>query len=502
MAMADPEPEKEQELAKIPYYVALTTYFAYGLLFVYGHFRDFFRSLMKTEKSEKGYAPLCRDFEDFYTRRLYHRIQDCFNRPIASAPNRTIDVIERVSYDNNKTLFRTNNTRTCLNLGSYNYLGFASHDEYCTPHVVEALEKFATSTCASQINGGYTVLHEELEQIIAKFVGKPAAMVYGMGFATNSTTIPVLVGKGGLIISDALNHSSIVAGSRGSTAKVAVFQHNTPSHLEQVLREAISEGQPRTHRAWKKIIVVVEGIYSMEGELCRLKEIVAVAKKYKAYIYLDEAHSIGAIGKTGRGICELQGVDPADIDVMMGTFTKSFGSCGGYIAASEDLVKYLRYTSPAHIYATAMSPPAVQQVISALKVILGEDNSDRGAKKLAQVRDNSNFFRDELRKMGCEVLGDEGSPVMPIMLYNPGKIPAFSRECLKRNVAVVTVAFPATPLLLSRARICISASHTREDLEQALQVISEVCDMCHLKYFPVGMTEKEKALLTEKEKSL
>jgi serine palmitoyltransferase len=128
-----------------------------------------------------------------------------------------------------------------------------------------------------------------------------------------------------------------VAGARGSSAKVAVFQHNTPSHLEQVLREAISEGQPRTHRAWKKIIVVVEGIYSMEGELCRLKEIVAVAKKYKAYIYLDEAHSIGAIGKTGRGICELQGVDPADIDVMMGTFTKSFGSCGGYIAASEVL---------------------------------------------------------------------------------------------------------------------------------------------------------------------
>jgi serine palmitoyltransferase len=139
---------------------------------------------------------------------------------------------------------------------------------------------------------GSTVLHEELEQIIAKFVGKPAAMVYGMGFATNSTTIPVLVGKGGLIISDALNHSSIVAGSRGSSAKVAVFQHNTPSHLEQVLREAISEGQPRTHRAWKKIIVVVEGIYSMEGELCRLKEIVAVAKKYKVLLFSPAVHPI------------------------------------------------------------------------------------------------------------------------------------------------------------------------------------------------------------------
>jgi len=327
---------------------------------------------------QHGYAPLCRDFEDFYTRRLYHRIQDCFNRPIASAPNNWIDVVERVSPDSNKTLYRTENTRRCLNLGSYNYLGFASHDEYCTPRVIESMGKYSASTCSSRVSGGTTSLHKELETLVARYVGKPAAMVYGMGFATNSTTLPALIGQGGLIVSDSLNHSSIVSGARGSGAKVKVFQHNIPSHLEQVLREAIAEGQARTHRPWKKIIVIVEGIYSMEGELCRLKEIVAVAKKYKAYIYLDEAHSIGAIGKTGRGICELQGVDPAEIDVMMGTFTKSFGSCGGYIAGSQELIKYMSSISPAHIYATAMSPPAVQQVISAFKVILGEDGTDRG----------------------------------------------------------------------------------------------------------------------------
>lgn len=392
--------------------------------------------------------------------------------------------MERYSNDNNRTLFRTEKTRSCINLGSYNYLGFAASDEYCTPRVIQSLQKFAQSTCSSRVDGGNTVLHEELENLIARFVGKPAAMVYGMGFATNSTTLPSLIGRGGLIISDALNHSSIVAGARGSGAKVAVFSHNTPEHLEEVLREAIAEGQPRTHRPWKKIIVVIEGIYSMEGELCKLSEIVAVSKKYKAYIYLDEAHSIGAIGKTGRGVCELAGVDPADVEVMMGTFTKSFGSCGGYIAGSKELIKYLKFVSPGHLYATAMSPPAVEQVISALKVIVGEDGTNRGAKKLAQIKDNSNFFREELRKMGCEVIGDPDSPIMPIMLYNPAKIPAFSRECLKRNVAIVTVAFPATPLLLARARICISAAHTREDLQRALEVINEVSDMVHLKYFP------------------
>ena len=158
---------------------------------------------------------------------------------------------------------------------------------------------------------------------------------------------------------------------------------------------------------------------NVEGELCKLPEIVAVCKKYKAYIYLDEAHSIGAVGKTGRGICELLGVDTSDIDIMMGTFTKSFGSCGGYIAGSKDLIKYLKAVSPGHLYATALSPPAAQQVISALKVILGEDGSNRGAQNLAHIRENSNFFCAELKKMGYKVLGDHDSPVMPIMLYNP-----------------------------------------------------------------------------------
>ncbi|PKA53909.1 Long chain base biosynthesis protein 2d [Apostasia shenzhenica] len=481
-------------MVRLPYLTALTTLFSYGLLFAFGQMRDFFRKLLETDGSDflrsvpvfaiQGYAPICLGLEDFYTRRLYLRIQDCFNRPIASAPDSWIDVVKRYSKDNNKTLHRTSETSHCINLGSYNYLGFAAADEYCTPHVIESLKKYSPSTCSARVDGGTTKLHAELEDLVARFVGKPAAILFGMGYATNSAIIPSLIGKGGLIISDSLNHNSIVNGARGSGATVRVFQHNSAAHLEEVLREQIAGGQPRTHRPWKKIIVIVEGIYSMEGELCKLPEIIAVCKKYKAYTYLDEAHSIGAIGKSGRGVCELLGVNTADVDIMMGTFTKSFGSCGGYIAASKEIIQHLKKICPAHFYATSMSPPAAQQVISAIKVILGEDGSSRGAKKLAQIRDNSNFFRSELHKMGFEVLGDNDSPVMPIMLYNPGKIPAFSRECLRRNVAVVTVAFPATPLLLARARICISAAHTREDLIKALEVISKVGDLVGIKYFP------------------
>ncbi|CAL5327479.1 unnamed protein product [Camellia sinensis] len=600
---------RQSTMITIPYLTALTTLFSYGLLFAFGQFRDFFRKIIDWCKASnlQGYAPICLGLEDFYLRRLYLRIQDCFNRPISSAPDAWFDVIERVSNDNNKTLKRTTKISRCLNLGSYNYLGFAAADEYCTPRAIGALKRFSPSTCSSRVDGGTTTLHTKLEEYVASFVGKPAAIVFGMGYVTNSAILPVLVGKGGLIISDSLNHNSIVNGARGSGATIRVFQHNTPSHLERVLREQIADGQPRTHRPWKKIIVVVEGIYSMEGELCKLPEIVAICKKYKAYIYLDEAHSIGAVGKTGRGVCELLGVDTADVDIMMGTFTKSFGSCGGYIAGSkfihlinvysdvhgtiasdtsdscaasmriiflislkvaplrpvhhgvqtnslsahtrerlrtsrlpQDLIQYLKYTCPAHLYATSISPPAAEQIISAIKVLLGEDGSSRGAQKLARIRENSNFFRSELQKMGFEVLGDNDSPVMPIMLYNPAKIPAFSRECLKQNVslfrlamvlsrivkltgnhrlllfpgtsdlcwsrvqpfnalggctllwqkplcamvAVVTVAFPATPLLLARARICISASHTREDLLKALEVISRVGDLVGIKYFP------------------
>ncbi|CAA0831771.1 Long chain base biosynthesis protein 2b [Striga hermonthica] len=466
---------------------AFTTYFSYFLLFSFGQIRDLSRNIFQIWCCDtlQGYAPICSGPEDFYIRRLYTRIQDCFNRPISSAADAWVDVVERISNDNNKTLMRTNRVTKCLNLGSFNYLGFAAKDEYCTPRVAEALGKFSPSTCSTRVDGGTTTLHAEVEECVANFTRKPAAIVFGMGYATNSAIIPVLVGKGGLVISDSLNHRSIVNGARGSGAVVRVFQHNTPSDLEKVLREQISEGQPNTHgKPWRKIIVIVEGLYSMEGELCKLPEIISICKRYKAYVYVDEAHSMGAIGKTGRGVCELLGIDTSDVDVMMGTFSKSFGPCGGYIAGSKELIQYLKYTCPAYLYATSMPPPAAQQIISCMKVILGEDGSSRGPQKLDRLRENSNFFRSELRKMGFEVLGDKDSPIIPVMLYNPGKIPAFSRECLKRNVAVVTVAFPATPLLLARARICISASHTREDLNKALEVINKVGETVGVKYLP------------------
>lgn len=222
--------------------------------------------------------------------------------------------MERVSHDNNATLQLTGRTIPCINLASYNYLGFADDwKKTCRDEVVAGVKKWPLSMCSSRMDLGTISIHVELENNIAEFVGKEAAIVYSMGYGTNTATIATLVGKGGLIISDSLNHTSIVNGSRSSAAHIRVFRNNDTQHLEEVLREAIIMGQPKTRRPWTKIMVMVEGIYSMEGIICNLREIVRITKKYKAYLYVDEAHSIGALGKTGRGVCEHTGVDPKDI---------------------------------------------------------------------------------------------------------------------------------------------------------------------------------------------
>ena len=222
--------------------------------------------------------------------------------------------MERKSVDGFCTFQTTGRSIPCLNLGSYNYLGFADDwKNSCRTDVMQSTERWAISMCSSRLDCGTVALHEELERSIASFVGKESAVVYSMGYGTNLNTVPVIMGEESLIISDALNHTSIINGARSSSSLIRVFRHNDPEQLEEILKEAIIEGQPRHHRPWKKILVMVEGIYSMEGAICKLPEIVKICKRYKAYIYVDEAHSIGALGRTGRGICEYCNVNPADI---------------------------------------------------------------------------------------------------------------------------------------------------------------------------------------------
>lgn len=494
------------------------------MLIAVGHFRDLVagnfrhgRYLARSREHHKSIgkplAVLLKSWENFYTRRIYHRVQDCFNRPIGSAPSANFDMIERVSEDGSKSFSVLSKqhklctdisstyesgkhfggmtehgaiTRKCLNLGSYNYLGFADDwNGTCEKQVLSSLEDLPVSLSSSRSEAGTSKLHVELEEIVARFLNKEEAIVFNMGFNTNSTVIPALIsGSRGqdLIISDELNHTSIVNGARASGASIRTFRHNDAEHLEEILKEAILMGRPRSRRPWNKILVIVEGVYSMEGEYCNLKAVSTICKKYKAYLYLDEAHSIGAMGNSGRGCCEYAGVDTADVDIMMGTFTKSFGGMGGYIAASKDVINHIKASCAGMLYHNSLSPVVCKQVITSFQIIMGEDGTGIGKQKLKDLRDNSNYFRMRLNDIGLQVLGNYDSPIMPVMLYNPTKIPAFSRECLKRGLAVVVVGFPAVPLLEARARFCISAGHKRDDLDYALNQIEEVAKIVKLRY--------------------
>ncbi|PRP81534.1 hypothetical protein PROFUN_10896 [Planoprotostelium fungivorum] len=465
-------------------------YLCYGIILVCGYGREWTEKLLIRfgfikgfVPNKKGYAPLFKPLDIFWLRRNYQRIRDLFERPISTKPGAYIDVMIRESDDGNATYKFTGENRTCFNLCSYNYLGFAENDGPVIDSVEDSIRRLSFATGSPRLEAGNHVVVDELEKLVAHYIGKPAALVVGMGYATNSTVLPALAsGRGNLIISDTLNHASIVCGSRDSGATIRVFKHNDAHDLEGVLRGSILEGQPRTRIPWKRIFVVVEGVYSMEGEILKLPEILAVTKRYKAYLYVDEAHSIGALGKTGRGVCEHWGVDPSNVDILMGTFTKAFGSVGGYIASSEEVIRYLKSLSYGSVYATSMSPPCAQQALSALKLIAGLDGTEQGQVRLNSLHDNSNYFRARLTKMGFHVIGDDDSPIVPMMVYHPSKMCFLSRELLKRGITIVVVGFPVTTLMLSRIRFCISAAHSREDLDWALEQINELGVRCKLNY--------------------
>lgn len=216
--------------------------------------------------------------------------------------------------------------------------------------------------------------------------------------------------------------------------------------------------------------------------MCDLPGILALKRKYKFYLYVDEAHSIGALGPRGRGVCDYFGIDPAEVDILMGTLTKSFGANGGYIAADQHIIDKLRSTNAGTAYGESPSPCVFMQILASLKMITGELCPGQGEERLQRIAFNSRYLRLGLKRMGYIVYGHDDSPIIPIMLYHPAKIPAFSHEMLRRKISVVVVGYPATPLITSRARFCVSAAHNKDDLDRLLVACNEVADRMQLKY--------------------
>ncbi|XP_069811368.1 serine palmitoyltransferase 3-like [Dendropsophus ebraccatus] len=482
--------EYKEAYEEAPLYIPVLTYLGYGILILFGYLRDFMRKwglekchMAKEREEQKDFVPLYQDFENFYKRNIYMRIRDTFCRPVCSVPGSLFDLKERVSDDFNWTYRYTGKViKNVINMGSYNYLGFAENNKESLEKVETVLERYGAGVCSSRHDMGQMDKLQELEDLVAEFLRVEAAMVFSMGFATNSTNIPALVGKGCLILSDELNHTSLVLGARLSGATIRVFQHNNMKNLEKLLRDAVVTGQPHIRRAWKKILIIVEGIYSMEGSIVHLPEIIALKKKYKAYLYLDEAHSIGAVGPTGRGVVDYFGMNPEDVDVLMGTFTKSFGAVGGYIAGRKDLVDYLRNHSHSAVYAASISPPIAEQIIRVMKCIMGTDGTLTGRQRLNQLAENTRYFRRRLRDLNVITYGNEDSPVVPVLMYMPSKVGAFARHMLKKKIGVVIVGFPATPIAEARVRFCISAAHTKEMLDKVVVELDKMGDVLNVKH--------------------
>ncbi|KAF8960950.1 pyridoxal phosphate-dependent transferase [Flammula alnicola] len=511
-----------------PYYILLSTYISYLILIVLGHVRDFVGKRLspasyKYLMPRDGYAPLNSDFDSFYTRRLKTRMDECFSQPVTGVAGRTILLLDRISPDYNHTQIFTGTKTRALNISSYNYLGFAQARGGCADAVEESIKRYGVSTLGSRLEGGSSDLHAISEALVAKFVGMEDALISSMGFATNSTYIPALVSKGCLVISDEYNHASIRFGVRLSGAHVRMFKHNDMENLEALLREVISQGQPKTHRPWKKILVIVEGLYSMEGTMANIPVILDLKKKYKFYLFVDEAHSIGALGPHGRGVADYFGVNPRSIDILMGTFTKSFGAAGGYIAGNKALIDRLRVHGHSGPYAEAMTPPVLTQHhgrLASYRDIVQDPcypdeeyhhpgpapssalptwinlppalaSGAEGSSRLRRLAFNSRYLHNGLIKLGFITYGHPASPIVPLLLFNPGKMNMFHRMMKDRQTPIVTVvvAYPATPLVTSRVRFCVSAAHTKDDIDCVLRACDEIGDVLDLKH---GIPRKER----------
>ncbi|TVY43940.1 Serine palmitoyltransferase [Lachnellula occidentalis] len=466
------------------YFYILTTYISYIILIFVGQTRDFFGKRFKPEqyrdfKERDGYAALNSDFDNFFFRRLKARIDDCFMRPITGVPGRYITLMDRVSHDYNATFEYTGTHTTTLNLSSYNYLGFAQSSGPCADDVHASISAYGISSTSPRLEAGTSDLTMEVEREIARFVGKEDAMVFSMGFSTNATSFPALVGPGCLIISDELNHASIRVGAKLSGAVVKSYKHNNMDNLEKVLRKAISQGQPKTHKIWKKILVVCEGLFSMEGSIADLPGLCRLRQKYKFYLFVDEAHSIGALGPRGRGVCDYFNIDPSEVDILMGTLTKSFGANGGYVSADKATIQKLRATNAAMLYGESSAPPVLMQILSSLRQIT---STATGLERLQRITFNSRYLRLGLKRLGFIVYGHDDSPVVPMMVYHPAKVAAFSREMLQRGISVVIAGYPATTILTARVRFCVSAAHNKEDMNRVLKACDEIGDLLDLKY--------------------
>jgi glycine C-acetyltransferase len=338
---------------------------------------------------------------------------------------------------------------------SYSYLGLIGHPRINAAARL-AVEKYGTGTHGVRLLAGTLALHEELEATIASFKGTEAAVTFTSGYVTNLTTISTLVGRGDYVLSDKLNHASIVDGCLMSGAQFRRFKHNDMADLEHRL-EQVPDDAAR--------LVIADAVFSMDGDVIDLPRVAELCRRYGAYLMIDEAHSVGVLGATGRGIEEHFGM-PGAIDIKMGTLSKTIPSVGGYIAGKQELIDYLRHVSRSYIFSAALPPAQAAAANEAFQVILDEPE------RIARLNRNTRIFIGGLKAAGFDTL-QTSTAIVPVLCGSDERAFMLTREAQHRDVFVLPVVSPAVPEGLARLRATITAAHEPAEMEHAIQIITE-----------------------------
>jgi 8-amino-7-oxononanoate synthase len=344
--------------------------------------------------------------------------------------------------------------RPILMFGSNNYLGLTTHPEVKAA-ARQAIETYGTGCSGSRMLNGTMDLHVRLEQALARFMKREAALVFGTGFQTNLGALSTVAQKGDVIIADRNIHASILDGCLASFARTTRFRHNDMADLEQVL----SSLEPDEGR-----LIVVDGVFSMEGDMANLTDIVRLAKQYSARIYVDEAHAIGVLGSEGRGTAEHFGVE-SDVDIVMGTFSKSFASIGGFVAARRDVIEFIKHHSRAFVYSASLAPANAAAVLKAIEII------EREPERRQRLLSTSARVRGELVRLGFRLL-DGVTPIIPVVVDDEVLVCRFFWELMGEGIYTNAVLAPAVSHSL--VRISCMATHTDEQAERLLEAMRRV----------------------------
>jgi 8-amino-7-oxononanoate synthase len=350
------------------------------------------------------------------------------------------------------------NKKTIM-LGSNNYLGLTSHPEVIEA-ALDAVKKYGSGCSGSRFLNGTLDIHVALEEELADFLQKEAVMTFSTGFQSNLGIISALAGRNDVIVGDKENHASIYDACRLSYAKLLRYEHNDMQDLEEKLASIPED---------KGILIVTDGVFSMSGDIANLPEIVRLGKKYGARIMVDDAHGLGVLGAHGRGTAEHFGLEK-EVDIYMGTFSKSLASLGGYMASTKEVVEYVKHTSRPFIFSASITPASVASARAALKII------KREPERVRNLIEISNYMREGLLNFGIDII-KSSTPIIPIYTYYD--IPTFvaCKLLLERGVYVNPVISPATPVGQSLLRTSYTATHTKEQMDYAMMQIKEVLDI-------------------------